>query len=238
MVEEYGFVYLWFDKKHKRFYVGCHWGTENDGYICSSNWMRDAYRRRPDDFKRRVISRIKTNRKGLLKEEYYWLSKIKKEELGKRYYNLTMHHNGHWSTNEETTKSLKEKISNKLKRHFANNPVSEETRAKISKIHKGRIHSEEHMKKISKALKGRKQTDEFRTMRSEMMKGKDVSWLHTSELNSRRSEKLKDRPLSEDHKDSIRKSHVGKKLSQEHREALKASWAKRKLNPNDIMFGK
>lgn len=28
--EKYGFVYIWFDKKHKRFYIGCRWGTEND----------------------------------------------------------------------------------------------------------------------------------------------------------------------------------------------------------------
>lgn len=34
---KYGFVYLWFDRKHKRYYVGCHWGTTEDGYVCSSS---------------------------------------------------------------------------------------------------------------------------------------------------------------------------------------------------------
>ena len=57
-MEKYGFVYIWFDKKHRRYYVGCHWGNEYDGYVCSSSWMNQAYRIRPQDFKRRII---KTN---------------------------------------------------------------------------------------------------------------------------------------------------------------------------------
>ena len=57
MAEKYGFVYLQFDRKHKRYYVGCHWGTVDDGYICSSNWMRDTYNRRPQDFKRRILKK-------------------------------------------------------------------------------------------------------------------------------------------------------------------------------------
>ena len=39
-MEKYGFVYIWYDRKHKRYYIGCRWGTENDGYICSSSWMK------------------------------------------------------------------------------------------------------------------------------------------------------------------------------------------------------
>ena len=44
-MEKYGFVYIWYDKKRKMYYIGSHWGTDDDGYICSSNRMRDAYRR-------------------------------------------------------------------------------------------------------------------------------------------------------------------------------------------------
>jgi hypothetical protein len=65
---KYGFVYLWFDKKHKRYYVGCRWGDEADGYICSSPWMLQGYSHRPQDFKRRVLSKIYTNRRDLLEE--------------------------------------------------------------------------------------------------------------------------------------------------------------------------
>lgn len=44
MTEKYGFVYIWRDKKHNRYYIGCHWGTTDDGYICSSPWMKQAYK--------------------------------------------------------------------------------------------------------------------------------------------------------------------------------------------------
>ena len=106
-----GFVYVWFDTTRKMYYVGCHWGEENDGYICSSNRMRDAYRRRPTEFRRRVVSRITTTRLDLLEEEYKWISMIPIDQLGRKYYNLSKKHFGHWTTSEEKTKSTREKIS-------------------------------------------------------------------------------------------------------------------------------
>ena len=29
--EPYGFVYIWYDRKYKKYYIGSHWGYENDG---------------------------------------------------------------------------------------------------------------------------------------------------------------------------------------------------------------
>jgi len=69
------------------YYVGCHWGTEDDGYICSSTHMKRAYQRRPQDFKRRILKRIYTDRKTLLDEENQYLSLMKDHELGVKYYN-------------------------------------------------------------------------------------------------------------------------------------------------------
>jgi hypothetical protein len=77
--------------------------------------MTSAYKRRPQDFKRKVISKVYTNKKDLLEEEYRWLSMIKKEELGKRYYNIHNHHFSHWTNDEEKTKILSEIISQKTK---------------------------------------------------------------------------------------------------------------------------
>jgi hypothetical protein len=79
MKEKYGFVYIWYDKTRKMFYIGCHWGDINDKYICSSNRMRDAFRRRPLDFKRRILETNITNRSSLLEREYCWLQKLTKE---------------------------------------------------------------------------------------------------------------------------------------------------------------
>src|SRR5205085_7301001 len=96
-----GFVYLWFDRKYKRYYVGSHWGREDDTYICSSTWMRNSYNRRKSDFKRRIISRVISNREALLDEEQRWLDMIKHTEikptnLNPRYYNLTLKAGRRW----------------------------------------------------------------------------------------------------------------------------------------------
>ena len=136
-MEAYGFVYLWFDRKHKRFYIGCRWGNENDGYICSSDWMRQGYKHRPYDFKRRILSRIYTNRVDLLEEEYKWLSKIKKEELGKRYYNLHNHHFNHWSSDENNSLSVRQKVS-QTKRKYWDSPESDNMKKQVSEFHKKR----------------------------------------------------------------------------------------------------
>jgi len=87
-MEKEGFIYIWFDRKHKRYYIGCRWGNINDKYICSSPWMKKAYKYRPEDFKRKILTLVYTNKTDLLDEEYKWLCKIKKEELGKKYYNI------------------------------------------------------------------------------------------------------------------------------------------------------
>lgn len=50
------FVYLWVDKKNKKFYVGYHKGTPDDGYVCSSREMKEEHRVRPDDFERIILA--------------------------------------------------------------------------------------------------------------------------------------------------------------------------------------
>jgi hypothetical protein len=134
-MEKYGFVYIWRDKKHNRYYIGCHWGTEDDNYVCSSRWMRKSYKRRPLDFKRKILCRINTSRQDLLIEENYWLSMITDELLGKKYYNLTKHMNGHWAANPDKVKIIGKKISeaNIGKSKNKGRIVPSETRQKISK---------------------------------------------------------------------------------------------------------
>lgn len=51
--------------------------------------MLATYKKRPENFKRKIIEYISnSDRKFLLERENYWLSHIKLEELGKKYYNL------------------------------------------------------------------------------------------------------------------------------------------------------
>lgn len=111
MSEKYGFVYVWYDRWRKMFYIGSHWGTEDDGYVCSSNRMRDAYRRRPEDFKRRVVFRTNESKQTLLDVEDNWLKMIKEHEIGEKYYNLRVHKFGHWSANKDLSLTVSQKLS-------------------------------------------------------------------------------------------------------------------------------
>lgn len=111
-MEKYGFVYIWYDRKHKRFYIGSHWGTENDGYICSQSWMKNSYTRRPQDFKRRILETNIDSRTLTRWNERCWLWFIDSKELGKKYYNKTRHvyHLGAEWTEEERKRRAKQQI--------------------------------------------------------------------------------------------------------------------------------
>lgn len=160
-MEKYGFVYIWRDRKHNRYYVGSHYGHEDDGYICSSNWMRDAYRRRPSDFKRRIIKKYyNIRRQDLFLEEDIYLKMIKINELGKRYYNLQNktclrdYHPTKESTKEKLRKAHEEQFSDPEKRKKHSDAVKlamnkPEVKEKVSKAGKGRIYTEDQRQRMS-----------------------------------------------------------------------------------------
>lgn len=176
-MEKTGFIYLWFDRKHKRYYLGSHLGTEDDGYICSSRWMRQSYKRRPQDFKRRILERG-IAKEVLKEEEYKWLKQIKNEELGERYYNLTNILNGNgWVKGKPRSKETKQKVSEGLQKAW------EEGRCSLNKSHfkkgqapwnkgKTRVYSEETLEKIKQARQQQVFTKEVIEKRSAKLRGR------------------------------------------------------------------
>jgi hypothetical protein len=133
----YYFVYLWFDKSRKMFYVGSHQGDPSDGYISSSPWFNGEYQYRSKDFKRRILSFHK-NKTEMFKEEYRLISSFSLHEFGNKYYNLRC-----------------SRLDGK---------VSDITRRRISEATKGRIpwnkgiqapYSKEAIKKMSESKKGK-----------------------------------------------------------------------------------
>jgi hypothetical protein len=165
-MKKYGFVYIWFDRYRSMYYIGCHWGLENDGYLCSSNRMRDAYRRRPHDFKRRIIDRT-NNREELFELEYKWLKFIKPDEMGTKYYNLKNTKGEHWSKNESASKTIAEKISETKKRFWASTE-SDITRKKMSDTYKIRGIKPPSRKGISSWNKGLKKENDERVMKNSL----------------------------------------------------------------------
>lgn len=150
-MQKYGFIYIWLDTKHKRYYVGRHWGTTDDGYICSSRMMRQAHKRRPEDFKRRIVSFIYTNKQDLNIEEQRWLDMIQKEELGKRYYNKTKKSDTPSMLGRKHSKETKQKISDTCRgRQFSDYAKQRQREVMI-----GRVQSEEEKAKRVASLTGR-----------------------------------------------------------------------------------
>jgi hypothetical protein len=224
MVEKYGFVYIWRDRKHKRYYIGCHWGTVDDGYICSSKWMRDAYRRRPHDFKRRILKRIYTNRQDTFLEEDYYLKMIQYNEIGIKYYNYLNNYNiGHWtSKNKIEILSIKEKLRNANlgKKH------SEETKNKMSKSQSGRKHTHETKQKISEANRGRKfgaPSEEHKRKVGDGNRGKFVSEETKRKLSVSLSKKyFIDGEIFNTTNDVVLKYNIGRKVV--HRRVKNPNW--------------
>lgn len=201
MTEKYGFVYIWRDKKHNRYYIGCHWGTTDDGYICSSPWMKQAYKHRPYDFRRRILT---TNllREEMYAEEQRYFNMIRPDEIKVRYYNLNLNSNKLWHSNPDKLLTVGEKIS-KAKKGKKVAPCTPERARKISEGKKGkvpnwseegrarnreaasnRVVTEEQKESISKGLKeyykeneskskGRKHSEETKTAISAKLTGID-----------------------------------------------------------------
>ena len=207
-MEKYGFIYIWYDRKRKMYYLGSHWGTVDDGYICSSNRMRDAYRRRPEDFKRRIITKVYTNRNDLLVEEHRWLQMISINDLGKKYYNLRQHKWGHWSSDVNKISTIVEKRKKTLETSEAwqrfvesqkGKTISEATKEKLRKKAILQFSNPENRKKAGEAnigkmpyISGKKHTQESRKKMSESLignipwnKGKTGLQKHTEETKNK-----------------------------------------------------
>jgi hypothetical protein len=83
------FIYIWFNTAKRRFYIGKHYGSVNDGYVYSSKAMLIDYNRNPEHFKRRILEYVnEIDGSQSLQAELKWLSLIPDEQLGKKYYNL------------------------------------------------------------------------------------------------------------------------------------------------------
>lgn len=157
----YGFVYIWYDRKSKKYCIGSHWGSLDDGYITSTGWMKSAFKKRPEDFRRRILYICTMNcKKHLLSKEQYWLDFIQESELGIKYYNLKKHASGgrpfasketrekmrasKLGNNNASGKRNQEQIDKIRQSHIgikypyktrARKPLSEETKAKIRASH-------------------------------------------------------------------------------------------------------
>ncbi len=68
------FIYIWYDFYKDKFYLGSHYGSEEDGYLFGGIDIKTEYKKRPNDFTRDIISYHLVN-------EYYEIREIEKSYL-------------------------------------------------------------------------------------------------------------------------------------------------------------
>lgn len=148
-----GFVYIWFDRHRKRFYIGSHWGTEDDGYVASNVPLVRAYKTRPQDFKRRILF-VSDDRTFLYEREQYYLNMIKQSEILTyenrknktcRYYNMKLAARG---IDSETSKRVNRERIEKGTHHFLGGEFQKrlikEGKVNPSAIQKKRVENGNH----------------------------------------------------------------------------------------------
>jgi hypothetical protein len=154
--------------------------------------MLQAYNRRPEDFKRRIIERYDDRSKGN-ELEHRWLQMMKVEELkGPRYYNMKNFRFGHWSNDETSRLTVGQKIaikhtgkkrvlspesarskSEKISAAKKGKPQSQKTIDAVRKANTGKVHSEETKLLWSRQRKGMKRSAETR---ERMSRGAKLRW--------------------------------------------------------------
>lgn len=80
-----GFIYIWRNTGTKKFYIGSHIGTIDDGYVGSGVYFKRAYKKAPHLFKRRIIEFIEGDVNYIVERENYWLQLASK--CPSKYYN-------------------------------------------------------------------------------------------------------------------------------------------------------
>jgi len=132
------FVYCWTDKSTNKLYIGSHKGSIEDGYVCSSKYMLEEYKKRPNDFTRQIIAQ--GNIPDIRKLEAKILKSVDakvNEEFYNRHNNDGFYFDG-WSSNTMT----------------------EEHKKNIGKANKGRKISLEHAHKLHEGRRKSKNSPE------------------------------------------------------------------------------
>ena len=239
-----GFIYIWFDRHRKKFYVGCHWGEPNDGYVCSSVHMKRAYKNRPQDFKRRILVSNIITKSMMFEEELRYLNLASKRP--ERYYNKQFT-NDHWSADEEKSKQVRKKISESNKGRSVWNKgkkLSEEHRRKLAEAKRGKPSPKKGKDKFGNSILRKSEEeillqrkDNIKRARETLRKKQELygnHWKgrkHSQETLNKMSRDRKGRKLSQETKDKMSEAHRGKPKTAEHRKRISEARMGKKRMP-------
>ena len=189
-----GYIYLITDTTNGMKYTGKHHyhieGQLDPNYHGSGTIIKNIYKKRPETLKEEYIKTCYSEEEMNSDEQYY--IKLFKT-LWPNGYNLTEGGDG-GIPSDETRKKMSESRSSEKNPMFGKHH-SDETKQKISRVHKGKQTSEETKKKLSSALKGRIMSDEHKKKIGEASKGRH----HSEESKKKMSETKKGLQSGEKH---------------------------------------
>lgn len=234
-MSNYGYVYMTTNLIDGKRYIGVDkWDNFSSYYLGSGVHLRRAIKKYgKENFKKEIICECQTIEELFEKEIYYidLYDAVKSDQ----FYNLQEGGIGGSIKGRKWSEESKEKLD----RTGENNPrfgkeVSLETREKISRANKGFKLSEKTKARISEANKGENNPFYGKSHSEETRKkisDKRIEWSKNEENKQKLSSINKGKKFSEEHKEKIRQSMIGKKRlphSEETKRKIKESWIKRK----------
>jgi hypothetical protein len=142
------------------FYLGSHFGSVDDGYQGSSKGLKNAFAKRPDDFKRRIVAYYpEDDYAGLLRLEKTWLDMIRKDELGDRYYNQVIRAVGNLGDPETRRKQSQSQKGKRV--GYKRTTESIEKQKKTAKERGSYDKTPEWCQMMSEKFKGRKRPGSY-----------------------------------------------------------------------------
>ena len=143
------FVYCWTNTENNKLYVGWHKGSPDDGYVCSSKYMKEDYIKNPNVFVRQIIAEGTTDDMIALESALLDAANAKDDDS---YYNMSNGRTG-WYVREKTEEHKKNISKSNIGKHSKS--LSVEHKEKIRTKMKERVLSEDHKKKIGEKTKAR-----------------------------------------------------------------------------------
>jgi len=175
MIETYAYVYLWYDKLYKWFYLG-YTNGKDPYYKGSGKNFKKEYKKRPNDFKRRLLAKSLNILEMRALEDR--LIEIRKSRFGISYYNMPNGGGGVISHTDKVKKVISEaKIKNWQDPKYKKKKLKDGFQSGEKHFRFGKSLSKEHKESMSKIMKTeysyeRTHTSESRKKRSQAQLGR------------------------------------------------------------------